>query len=344
MSQTQKDSPIILTGNSNPKLAESIVKYLKRDLTECVVKQFSNTETCVWIEENVRNCDVVIIQTGSADQERSVNDHLMETWLLADACVRSSAKSITFVIPCYPYARQEKKLKPREPIAARFVANVFSQFRVKKRFVFLDLHAAQIQGFFDEPVDNLYAINEAEKHMNENVFKGMTPEEKRENFIVIAPDQGAHKRTLEYAKRLGLDMLDMDKTRDKPGSVGKTVLRGDEASIQGRTCLIVDDLCDTYGTMEKASDTLVEMGAKDVIALITHAILSGPAIERLNNCKSMTRFITSNSLPQEAHKEACSKIEVYDVGELLGEVIRRLFTNETKDNSISELFNGHSQK
>ena len=328
---------ICLNGSSHPELGVRISGLLGIPIVDCVVENFSNTEIRVEIRENVRNKDVFLIQTGSFSNYdcRSVNDNLMETMIMIDACKRSAVKSITLIMPCYPYARQDKKDEARAPISAKLVANMLTMAGID-RLIVMDLHASQIQGFFDIPVDNIYSIILLKQYLDKTMFKGLSLEELREKYILVAPDAGATKRTLKFSEKMNLNMVIMHKERNykKKNTVNKTVLISDGDGVVGKTAIICDDMCDTAGTMVKAVETLVENGAKNVICAITHGIFSGPALERINNCPHILKVIVSNSLPQRRNMKMCDKIEMFDISPLMTKIIYCIATGE----SISALF------
>ncbi len=327
----------LISGSSHRKLADKISKILNKPLIDCSIKDFSNTEIKIDINDNIRNKDIFIVESGTYGYEnnKSINDYFMETLIIIDACRRSNPKSINLLLPCYPYARQDKKEDSREPITAKLVANLLRTAGINRLLV-VDLHSPQIQGFFDIPVDNLYSINLVIKHLQNSLFYQKTHEQMREEFLIISPDAGATKRTLKFAKILKLNTLIMHKQRDysKVNCVDETIIIGDIESLKNKTAIILDDMCDTGGTLIKACETLVKYGAKKVIAIVTHGILSGPAIERINNCKQLEKMIVSNTIPQDYNKEHCPKLEVFSVEELLAGAINKL----TSCGSLSDLF------
>ena len=254
---------------------------------------------------------------------------------MVDACKRSNAKTITVILANYPYARQDKKDRPRTPISAKVVADLLECVGMTRLLV-IDLHANQIQGFFNVPVDNLFTRNLVIEHLNYTVFKDLSEEELQEKFILVSPDAGGMKRVAKMADLLKLKSIAMHKVRDhsKKSKVDRTILIGDEF-IENRTCIIIDDMTDTMGTVCKACETLVQSGAKDVIVIVTHGILSGPGVNRLNNCECISRLITSDTLPQKSHLKQSNKISVFYVSNLLATCIDRILNN----GSISELYN-----
>ena len=332
------DNVVILCGNSHTSLGEEISKILNVPLCERVCDKFSNTEIRVKIDNNIRNKDVFIIQTGTylSDKSYSINDYLMETLIMIDACRRSMAKTVNVIMPCYPYARQDKKDDSKEPITAKLVANMLRTAGID-RLVVLDLHSAQIQGFFDIPVDNIYSLNLVINYLEKNLFNGYSKNERKEKFIVVSPDAGATRRTLKFAKVMELNTVIMHKQRNyaEKNCIEKMILIGDNEEVKNKTVIILDDMTDTFGTVNSTIEILAEKyKAKDVICVATHGILSGPAIERINNSKYLSRVIVSNSIPQDMNCKKCSKLEVFDVSSLLSEVLKRIMTGD----SLSELF------
>ena len=325
----------LISGSSHTKLSNSISKYLNIPLSECILEKFSNSEIRVEIKENIRNNDIFIIQTGGFNETNSINDYLLETLIIIDACKRSMSNSITLIMPNYPYARQDKKDESRAPISAKLIANLLERSGID-RLVVMDLHAQQIQGFFDIPVDNIYSIKLVVNYLEETLFKDLLLEERRKNFVVVSPDAGGIKRALKFAKYMKLPCIFMHKQRNYEicNTVDSMILVGNKNDIVGKHALVMDDICDTAGTLVKCCDVLKENGIKDIYCIITHGILSGPALDRINNCDSLTKIIVSNTLPQEENCKKCPKLDYYSVGELMSCVIRRITTGK----SISELF------
>ena len=328
---------IILNGSSFNDLGTGISNILSTRPIKRVLDKFSDGEIQVDIKENVRNQDVFIIQTGysNTNPSYSINDYLMETLILIDACKRSMANTINVIMPYYPYSRQDKKDESRSPITAKLVANMLAQSGIT-RLVVMDLHSSQIQGFFDIPVDNIYSVNIVIDYFNQNIFNEFTEEDKEDKFIVVSPDAGALKRTLKFAKQMGLDTAVLHKQRNykKKNTVEKSMLVGDKESILGKTAIICDDMCDTGGTLIKSVHTLVENGIKDIIVVVTHGILSGEALERINRCQNITKMIVTNSIDQTKNLEMCDKLEIIKIDQLMAQVISCLSTGE----SISQLF------
>lgn len=321
--------PVIIGGNSHPELTRRISYLTKIKQIPTDVIYFANKEIKPIIKSTIRKKDVYIIQTGLSDTERSINDHLMETFLLISTCKRSDVNTITLIMPFYPYARQDKKDKPRGAISARDIANLLETSGID-RIVCMDLHCAQIQGFFKVPCDNLYGFVVLSKRLKQLLNND------DDEYVIISPDEGAIKRAKEYASLFNLPFLVLSKERDysKKNIVSKTSLIGDKKYLDNRIAIIVDDMADTFGTVQKTSDILVEKGARWVIVVITHGVLSGPAIDRINNCNSIKLVLTTDTLPQDNHMKKSSKIETVSIASLLGEYISRL----CEGRSVSEIF------
>jgi len=307
----------IFSGSANPELAEKICKYLATPLGHSTLKRFSDGELFVEIEENVRGADVFIVQPTCPP----VNENLMELLIMIDAARRASARRITAVIPYYGYARQDRKTAPRTPISAKLVANLIVTAGAR-RVLTMDLHAGQIQGFFDIPVDHLYAMPVFLQYIREN-FRG-------EEIVIVSPDAGGVERAREYAKRLNALMAIVDKRRPRPNESEVMNIIGE---VKDKIAIIVDDMVDTAGTMCKAAQALMDRGAKEVYAIATHPVLSGNAIERIAN-SPIKKMIVSDTIPLKEEAKAIGKIEVLSASNLLGEAIRRIHT----DDSISSLF------
>ena len=332
-----KKNICLISGSSHTELAKNISTILDIKLIDCSIKNFSNTEIKIDINESIRNKHIFIVETGTFGyyDNKSINDFFMETLIIIDACRRSNPKSINLILPCYPYARQDKKEESREPITAKLVANLLTVAGINRLLV-LDLHSPQIQGFFDIPVDNLYSLNLVIKYLHNTLFKNKKYGEIKDEYIIIAPDAGAAKRTLKFAKILKLDTLIMHKQRDytKINCVEKNLIIGDTDSLKHRTAIILDDMCDTGGTLIKACETIVSAGAKKVVAVVTHGIFSGNALNIINNSKALDKIIVSNSIPQKYNKENCSKLEIFQVEYLISGAIQKLITS----GSLSDLF------
>jgi ribose-phosphate pyrophosphokinase len=325
----------IISGRSNVNLAQNIVKNLNTSLVDIRLEDFGNTEVRIEINKSVRGKHIYILQTGAFNEKYSINDYIMELFGLIDACKRSSAESVTAIIPFFPYARSDKKDAPRVPIMAALMAKLLKDSGCT-RIVALDLHAGQIQGFTDIPFDNLYAISLMVNHLKLTLFKDMTDEQINAKYILASPDNGGVKRVEAYAKKLKMDHVVMHKQRDhtKTSVILNSILVGKENAVKGKTVIIVDDIFDTLGTVISAGETLIKHGANDIIALATHGVFSGPAIERLEGCKYISKVIVSNSLPQETNNKLSNKIEIVDISQLLSNVIICLATGA----SLTELF------
>ncbi|KAK9458119.1 phosphoribosyltransferase-like protein [Dipodascopsis uninucleata] len=307
----------LLAGNSHPELAKLVSLRLNIELSKVAVFQYSNQETAVTIGESVRDEDVFIIQTGCGE----INDNLMELLIMINACRTASARRITAVIPNFPYARQDKKDKSRAPITAKLMANML-QTAGCNHVITMDLHASQIQGFFNVPVDNLYGEPSVLKYIRENVDY--------HNSIIVSPDAGGAKRAAALADRLDLNFALIHKERQRANEVSRMVLVGD---VVGKVAILVDDMADTCGTLIKAAETLTTHGAIGVIAIVTHGIFSGRAIEGIMASK-LTQVVCTNTIPHEDKKLVCPKLDTIDISPTLAESIRRLHNGE----SVSYLF------
>ncbi len=303
----------VFTGNANPELAKEICKYLKIPLGKSEVTQFPDGETYVKILENIRGKDVFIVQPTCPP----VNKNLMELLLMIDAAQRASAERITAVLPYYGYARQDRKVEPRVSIAAKLVANLIARSGAH-RVLTMDLHAAQIQSFFDIPVDHLFATPAICKYLK-----------KKKGFIVVAPDAGGVAKARFYAKRLRAPLVIIDKRRDL---TGKTTVMNVIGEVKGKNLVIVDDIIDTAGTLIQAVKALKNKGAREISAACTHAVFSPPAIEILKE-KVIKEVIITDSIPLPKEKRL-KKIKVLSVASLLGEAIKRIYKGE----SVSSLF------
>jgi len=311
----------IFSGTSHPELAELIAKRVGLPLSHAKITRNGVGETSVAIVDSVRECDVYIINTGNDSTATSVNTSLIEMCIMIHACKIASAKRITAVIPLFPYARQDKKDKSRAPITAKLVANMLQKSGCD-HVITMDLHASQIQGFFDVPVDNLYA--------EPSVIQTIRQRFKLEGVIIVSPDAGGAKRATGIADRLGVDFALFHKERKKANEVSRMVLVGD---VKGKTAILVDDMADTCGTICLAASQLKEHGADAVYAFVTHGILSGRALQTVQASPLQKLFVT-NTIPQCANRAQCDKIEVIDIANVLGEVIRRSHYGE----SVSQLF------
>jgi ribose-phosphate pyrophosphokinase len=316
MSQNDVDVKIF-AGNSNPPLAQEISQYLKIPLGRAVVETFSDGESKVEIKENVRGADVFVIQSTSAPG----NNNLMELLLMLDAFKRASAKRITAVMPYYGYARQDRKVVPRVPISAKLVADLITTAGAS-RMLTMDLHSGQIQGFFNIPVDNLYAtpvlLQYLKKRLNHN------------EVTIVSPDAGGVERARAIAARLDASLAIIDKRRVGPNVVAEMNIIGE---VKDQIAILLDDMIDTAGTLALAADALKKEGAKRILGCCTHAVLSGPAIQRIEE-SPMEELIVTNTIPLETEAQHCGKIKVLSVAHLIGEAIRRTHEEE----SISSLF------
>ena len=307
----------LFTGNSNPELASEIAKVLDTPIGEARVSRFSDGETFCEIRENVRGLDTYIVQSTSSP----VNDNLMELLIMCDALRRASAAAITAVIPYYGYARQDRKVAPRTPITSKLVADLMVAAGIS-RVVCTDLHAGQIQGFFNIPFDHLYALPVFLDDYLKPRFSDET--------VFIAPDAGGVERTRAYSKRLGASLAIVDKRRERANVSEVMHVIGD---VKGRDCIIVDDLIDTAGTLCNAARAVMERGAKRVVAVATHGVLSGPAVQRIQD-SPLDEVVVTNSIPLSDEALASKKIKTVSIARLLGEAIRRIHNSD----SVSSLF------
>ena len=307
----------ILTGNSNPELATEISAVLETPIGEAKVSRFSDGETFCEIRQNVRGLDTYVVQPTSSP----VNDNLMELLIMCDALRRASAAGITAVIPYYGYARQDRKVAPRTPITSKLVADLLVAAGVT-RVLCVDLHAGQIQGFFNIPFDHLYALPVFLDDYLKERFNADT--------VFVSPDSGGVERARAYSKRLGATLAIIDKRRDRPNVSEVMHLIGD---VRGRDCIIVDDMIDTAGTLCNAARACMDYGARRVFACATHGVLSGPAVQRIEQ-SPLAEVVVTNSVPLSEEARACKKIRVLSIARLLGEAIRRIHNSD----SVSSLF------
>lgn len=305
----------LLTGTANPKLAQDIAEHLGCPLTPTVTKPFSDGEIRVEIGANVRGSDVFVIQSTC----RPVNYNLIELCLMLDALKRASAKRVTAVVPYYGYARQDRKVVPRVPISAKMVAD-FLTVAGAHRLLTIDLHAGQIQGFFDLPVDNLYA--------SKVLLDYLSTHEK--DMVIVSPDAGGTERARAYAKKLNAGLAIVDKRRDKPNQAQAMNIIGD---VEGKCAVVVDDMIDTAGTLMAAGQALMDKGATSVVACVTHPVLSGPAIKRIEK-SAFKEILVTDSIPLLPEARACNKIKVVSVAGLLAQAINNIH----HELSISVLF------
>ncbi|MCX5703731.1 MAG: ribose-phosphate pyrophosphokinase [Candidatus Omnitrophica bacterium] len=310
------DKLAVFSGNAHPKLACDICKYLKVKLQDALVDRFSEGEIRVKINDNIRGKDVFIVQPTCPPS----NDNLMELLILIDAIKRASASRITAVMPYFGYARQDRKDQPRVPITAKLVANLLTVAGAN-RVLTMDLHAGQIQGFFDIPVDHLFAVGVFIEYLNKLELK---------NIVVVSPDVGGIKMARAYAKRLYAGLAIIDKRRDSPEKTEAMHIMGD---VKGKNALIVDDLISTGSSLVEGVQALRRAGAKSILAAISHGVLSGPAIERIDKCRDLDKLLITDSIPLANHKKH-SRIRVLSVASLLGEAIKRIHNEE----SVSSLF------
>ena len=310
---------VLFTGNSNIDLAKKVAKNLETDLGPMKVGTFSDGEINVEVNENVRGKDTFIIQSTNNPAEKN----LMELILMVDALKRASARSVTAVIPYFGYSRQDRRVRSaRVPISAKVIADMLSEVGIS-RIITLDIHSEQIQGFFSFPVDNIYTAN--------IMVKGLLEKYDVEDLQVVSPDTGGVIRARSVAKTLGVqDLAIIDKRREKANESEVINLIGD---VEGKVCIVPDDLIDTAGTLSNASHALKDKGAKEIIAYITHPVLSGNAIENLNN-SVIDKLVVSNSIDIGDKSKKCPKIDVFDISPILSEAITRIATGD----SISELF------
>lgn len=307
----------LITGNSNPQLAKDVSKYLNNPLTDSLVQKFADKEIFVEIKENVRGEDVFVLQSTSYP----ANDNLMELLIIIDALRRASARRITAVIPYFGYARQDRKSASRSPISAKLVANLITEAGAN-RILTLDLHAQQIQGFFDLPTDNLTSapvmVRDIEKHYDTN------------NTMIVSPDVGGVLRARNVARRIGAPLSIVDKRRPKAGVSEVMNIIGD---VEGQSCIMIDDIVDSGGTLCNAAEALLDAGAKEVSAYITHGVLSGAACERVGNSK-LKELVISDSIRETDEERDTANIRRFSIAPLMGEAIARTAAEQ----SVSSLF------
>ncbi len=310
------NNPRIFTGNSNPELAQKICSYLDITLGQALVTTFSDSEIRVEIGENVRGRDVFLIQSTSPP----ANQNLMELLIMIDAVKRASARRITAVIPYFGYARQDRKVAPRVPITAKLVADLITTAGAD-RILTMDLHAGQLQGFFDIPVDNLYASPLMIPYISKNF---------NHDLAIVSPDAGGVPRARAYAKRLGATLGLIDKRRDAPGKARAMSLIGD---VMGKEVVILDDIIDTAGTLSEAAGVIIHNGARKIHACCTHAVLSGPAVERITNSE-LNRLVVTDTIPLSEAAQNCPRIIQLSVSHLFARAILGIH----QEDSISSLF------
>lgn len=328
----------IFAGNSHPALAKMICDHLDIPLGNLNISYFANTETRINLNESVRGKDIFFIQTGAGPNQNNgddidlhVNDYVVETMLFMDTCRRSGCSSITLIMPCYAYARQDKKDSARASISSSCLARLYESCGLT-RIVCVELHAACIQGFFQVCADNLYTTDLIVKKMTNDILG----DNYKQNVVVISPDEGGFKRAQIVANKLNVPFLAMSKRRDysQENKVEESILLGDQSQLQGKTAIVIDDMLDTGGTVIKTVEVLVKFGARDVIVGVTHGLLSDPAITRINQCEHLTAVIISDSLPTYNHLLASDKIKVFSIAKLISKVINRLVNGL----SLSEIF------
>ncbi|MEM6973945.1 MAG: ribose-phosphate pyrophosphokinase [Pseudomonadota bacterium] len=314
----------LISGNANRTLAAAIARRIasqrgdRVELTNTRVERFKDGEVFVEIYENVRGEDVFVLQSTSSP----ANDNLMELLIITDALKRASARRITAVCPYFGYARQDRKTAPRTPITAKLVANLMDKAGID-RVLTIDLHASQIQGFFDIPTDNLYASPVFAIDIKQRIGE-------RDDLAVVSPDVGGVIRARDLARRINASLAIVDKRRGKPGEVESMTVIGD---VKDKTCLIIDDICDTAGTLCKAADLLIEEGAREVRAYITHGVFSDPAAERIGD-SSMTELVTTDTIALRKDAAACEKIRVASIAPLMAQAVM----NVSNGTSVSSLF------
>jgi ribose-phosphate pyrophosphokinase len=323
MKRTTEKNLMVFSGRAHPELAEEVAGLLETDLVPSSMYEFANSEIYVRYEESVRGCDAFVLQSHTAP----INEWVMEHLIMVDALKRASAKRITVVMPFYGYARQDKKHRGREPISARLMADLFKTAGAD-RLIAVDLHADQIQGFFDGPVDHLMAMPILADHVKAKYGD--------QRLAVVSPDAGRIKVAERWSARLGgVPLAFIHKTRDidRPNETVANRVVGD---VKGRVCVLVDDMIDTAGTITKAADALMEDGAAGVVIAATHAILSDPAVDRLKNCPAMEVVVT-NTLPIPEERQF-DKLTQLSIGPLIGRAIREVF----EDGSVTSMFDGHA--
>jgi ribose-phosphate pyrophosphokinase len=318
----------LISGRTHPALAEEVARHLGIELSHPNLVQFANGEIRPRLAESIRGSDVFIMQTHCGSDERSINDSIMEQLIMIDTAYRASAKRITAVCPFYGYARQDRKAEGREPITARLIADMFKAAGAK-RMVSIDLHSGQIQGFFEGPVDHLTATPVLEKYVRQHAHEP----------VIVSPDAGRIKvaaRMAEHLGDLGADLAFIYKRRPK-GTTNQAEAKEVIGDVDGRLCILTDDMIDSGGTICSAADILLQRGATEVWAMATHGVLSGPAVDRLKNAP-ISRVVLTNTLPLPPEKQI-DKIEVISIAPLIGDALNAVFD----DTSVSEIFGGENQ-
>ena len=327
----------ILSSNSHKKLAIELSKKSGIPLIETKIDYFANGEIKTNIVNSIRGKNIFVISSpnNKTDLNKSINDYIIETYLLIRTCKNSDASNITLICPYYPYSRQDKKDNSRVCISARDIADLFITAGIN-RMINFDLHSHQIQGFFNIPCDNFYCINIIYDYLVKHYNINKNIKELNTEYVMIAPDEGALKRVQTYANKFNMPFMVVSKERDysQINKVEKAVLIGDKKYLENRTAIIIDDMADTCGTVIKVGELLKSKGAKDVIVIVTHGILSHPAIERLNNTEYIKEIIVSDSLPQENNIKKCNKLKIFSIVNTLSEIISRL----VEGGSLSEIF------
>ena len=318
------DKPLLIAGLGSQELTESIHKHSNLELCDIQVGHFGNGETMVNIGTNIRNRHVIIIcqmRTGL------VNDDFMSMCLILDACERSDAGKITLVLPYYPYSRSDKKDHPRVPIGAANVSRILKTYNIDN-IISLDLHAGQLQGLFDKGFHNLYIINYVRDIIKERYSEL--------DYVLVSPDAGSIKRIEAYAEKLKKDYIILHKQRDynNPGTVMKSIIVGDPQQYVGKVGIMIDDIADSCGTVQKAVEELTSHGMKEIIVIVTHGVFSGKGIDVINNCHNIREVIVTNSLPQEQNMCRCNKLYTLDSGRLITQALLAI----TKGGSVSTLF------
>jgi len=319
----------LYTGRTHPELAQEVAEHMELILGDANIVEFANGEIRPRFKESIRGTDVFVMQTHFGCNGRSINDAIMEQLIMIDAAHRASAKRITAVCPFYGYARQDRKAEGREPITARLVADLFRAAGAK-RMVSIDLHSGQIQGFFDGPVDHLTALPVLERYVREHGRHGM---------VIVSPDAGRVKVAERFAQHLsdmGADVAFINKRRPK-GTLNVAEAKEVIGEVEGRCCIITDDMVDTGGTVVSAAELLIKRGASEVWVMATHGVLSGPAVGRLRD-SPITRIVLTNTLPTPS-KEELPQLEVLSIAPIIAEALSAVFD----DTSVSEIFNGENQ-
>lgn len=309
---------VLVSGSANPLLSKKISEFLDVPLVNPQIRKFANGEIYCEVEKNVRGADVFVIQSTCAP----VNDNLMELLIMIDALKRASANSITAVMPFYGYARQDRKSAPRTPITAKLIADMLTSAGAS-RVVTMDLHAGQIQGFFNIPFDNIFASPVILDYVKKNISP--------ENLLCVSPDAGGVERVRHYAKKLTTELAMIDKRRTAPNVAEAMNVVGD---VKGKDCIIIDDMIDTAGTLVQAANALKKFGANRVFAAATHAVFSEPAITRLAECEALEAIIVTDTIPPSAECKKLDKIKVLSTGDILAKAIHRTFNHD----SVSSLF------